>query len=227
MNSPIRLHLVEPQPLLRSRLVESLGALGARVSWGTPGEAVPDGATIVLNIDGHSDHWRQGVAGLVAEYGLRIITTSSANWPLGPTLSGPVLGNLLRPFSASELLEFVGQRLIAQTVQQPDTLEVASVVSRIHGVASRASQRAETGDATPEGQSLAVDSLHPDIRASTASTTELELDVFHPLREMLISAYVDTLAEMLLTLADLDADERRAALRALLIRFADELSPTD
>jgi hypothetical protein len=223
MNNPARLHLVEPQPLLRSRLVQSLEAAGVVVTFGNPLDAVADESVVVLNLDGPSAQWELDASRLVREFALRTIVTSASSERLATVGPSDVLGAMLRPFSTDELLDFVTSRLGAPPSTAPD--------SRLASVAELSDERDVAVTASPSfwGDDLAtldteaVGSLPERARAASDSVTEVELVAVHPLRDMIISAYVDTLAEMLPTLSRRDGDDTRAALRALLVRFADEL----
>ena len=224
MNSPLRLHLVEPQPLLRSRLVQSLGAAGVLVSYGEPLDPVAADCIVVLNVDGHSAQWSHDAAQLAHELALRPIVTSASDERLGLAVPSGALGALRRPFSATELLHFVVERLASPAETLHDARSVAVESSTLHSdvAASRSSNFDDRDLATLETES--VEALPNELRAASDSATEVELDAVQPLHDMVISAYVDTLAEMLPTLSGKDGQHTRAALRELLVRFADELT---
>jgi hypothetical protein len=224
MNNPARLHLVEPQPLLRSRLVQSLEAAGVVVTFGNPLDAVADESVVVLNLDGPSAQWELEASRLVREFALRTIVTSASSERLAMVGPSDVLGAMLRPFSTDDLLDFVTSRVGAPPATAPGS-RLASVapLSDEEDVAVTASPSLG-GDDLATLDTEAVGSLPEQARAASDSVTEVELVAVHPLRDMIISAYVDTLAEMLPTLSHRDDDDTRAALRALLVRFADELA---
>ena len=224
MNSPLRLHLVEPQPLLRSRLVQSLEAAGALVSCGEPRDPVSDECIVVLNVDGHSAQWNLDASQLARDLALRTIVTSASDERLDSAVPSGALGALRRPFSAADLLDFVVERLASPAEAGHDPRSVAFGSSTLHSdVAASSPSTIDDRDlATLETDS--VDALPSELRAATNLATEVELDAVQPLHDMVISAYVDTLAEMLPTLSDKDSLHTRAALRALLVRFADELT---
>lgn len=231
MISGVRLHLVEPQPVLRARLVESLRAAGADVSFGDRTDSVPEGATVILNLDGLSGSWAETVAELLASHNAQIIATSSAPDRLKALSLSRVLGKLSRPFTPAALIDFVVEKLTSPASEsaEDDSASHTAVTAPNQATASDAitvrsedsQESADTGaDVTVRTPDLAMD----EVRSPSTSPTEVEVDSVYHLRDMVVSAYVDTFDTMLPTLVDLDVDERTAAIRALLVRFADELT---
>lgn len=224
MNGPVRLHLVEPQPLLRSRLLQSLEAAGAQVSFGDPLEPVMDGFVVVLNLDGHTEQWNHAAADVARQLPQRTVVTSANGERLAAALPFNALGALRRPFSATELMQFVAERLAAPATSQRGELALSTVPYSDDSDVSVSGPPAYVGNELPTIETESVGAPPYGVRAVSDSATEVELDAVHPLHDMVIWAYVDTLAGILPSLTDKDSQHTRAALRALLVRFAEELT---
>jgi hypothetical protein len=230
MNNGVRLHLVEPQPLLRARLVESLRAAGAEVSSGGGPSAVPEGATLVLNLDGPAIEWEETVAEFLTSHRAHAVVTSSAYERLTSASVARVLGKMARPFTPAELIDFVVERL-ASPAPGPDEdgashtdITLPHQATSPDAITVRSEDTVESADSSADVTVKTSDSAMEEVRSPSTPATEIEVDSVDHLRDMVVSAYVDTFDAMLLTLVDQDVEERTAAIRALLVRFADELT---